>query len=214
MVYYEETENEVIKYEVKIDREKLSILRHNIVNKCSKIKHYCYETDNLPELYFFEDNDIRNYISRKTGEKKEYFEEERDVYEITYDEYQHPKLADYIDKLLQGNLKVLSKLKKYKGDSLEKDYVIELFNESKQIIMKELNKPLMNINVDDLVYEVEYLQTLQSMIKLNEKQENAISYYNAVMKCVTLTEVDRLNKDDIKRIREFQGTSYTKKNKH
>lgn len=52
------------------------------------------------------------------------------------------------------------------------------------------------------------------MIKLNEKQENAISYYNAVMKCVTLTEVDRLNKDDIKRIREFQGTSYTKKNKH
>ena len=214
MYYYEETDNEIIKYEVKIDREKLLNLRYNIVNKCSKIKHYCYETDNLPELYFFEDNDIRNYISRKTGEKKEYFEEERDVYEITYDEYQHPKLADYIDKLLQGNLKVLSKLKKYKGDSLEKDYVIELFNESKQIIMKELNKPLMNINVDDLVYEVEYLQTLQSMIKLNEKQENAISYYNAVMKCVTLTEVDRLNKDDIKRIREFQGNSYTKKNKH
>ncbi len=35
--------------------------------------------------------------------------------------------------------------------------------------MKELNKPLMNINVDDLVYEVEYFQTLQSRIKLNEK---------------------------------------------
>ena len=167
MYYYEETDNEIIKYEVKIDREKLLNLRYNIVNKCSKIKHYCYETDNLPELYFFEDNDIRNYISRKTGEKKEYFEEERDVYEITYDEYQHPKLADYIDKLLQGNLKVLSKLKKYKGDSLEKDYVIELFNESKQIIMKELNKPLMNINVDDLVYEVEYLQTCDLFFKMS-----------------------------------------------
>ena len=70
MVYYEETENEVIKYEVKIDREKLSILRHNIVNKCSKIKHYCYETDNLPELYLFENNDIRNYISRKQEKRK------------------------------------------------------------------------------------------------------------------------------------------------
>ena len=68
MYYYEETDNEIIKYEVKIDREKLLNLRYNIVNKCSKIKHYCYETDNLPELYFFEDNDIRNYISRKTGE--------------------------------------------------------------------------------------------------------------------------------------------------
>ena len=213
MVYYEETENEVIKYEVKIHREKLSILRYNIVNKCSKIKHYCYETDNLPDFYLFENNDIRNYISRKTGEKKEYFEEERDVYEVTYDEYQHPKLANYIDKLLQGNLKVLSKLKKYKGDSLEQDDVIELFNESKQIIMKELNKTLMSINVDDLVYEVEYLQTLQSRIKLNENQENAINYYNEVMACLTFIEVDRLKKDDIKRIEEFQGITYTKKNK-
>ena len=31
------------------------------------------------------------------------------------------------------------------------------------------------------------------------------------MKCITLTEVDRINKDAIKRVKEFQGTSYTKK---
>ncbi len=68
MYYYEETDNEIIKYEVKINREKLLNLRYNIVNK---IKHYCYETDNLSELSFFENNDIRNYLSRKTGEKKE-----------------------------------------------------------------------------------------------------------------------------------------------
>ncbi len=31
------------------------------------------------------------------------------------------------------------------------------------------------------------------------------------MACLTFIAVDKLNKDDIKRIKKFQGTSYTKK---
>ncbi len=104
MYYIEETDNELVKYEVKFDTERLINLREKIVDNLSVIKHEDNETDGVPFSSFFIDNDVRNYKATRTGKWKEYFEEDRPIYRIKYDIYQHPKLADYIDMILEGNI--------------------------------------------------------------------------------------------------------------
>ena len=67
------------------------------------------------------------------------------------------------------------------------------------------------MKISSLKQSINSLELLKEEIELNKNQVSDKIYYDAVMKCITLTEVDRLKKDDIKRIEEFQGISYTKK---
>ena len=55
------------------------------------------------------------------------------------------------------------------------------------------------------------LAAIQETFKLNQNQQNDMNYYNDVIDCIKLKEVDRLDKETIKRVEEFQGISYTKK---
>ena len=55
------------------------------------------------------------------------------------------------------------------------------------------------------------LAEIQKKFKLNQNQQNDMNFYNAVMDCLKLKEVDRLDKETIKRVEEFKGISYTKK---
>lgn len=214
MYYIEETDNELVKYEVKLDTERLKKLRKKIVDNLSVIKHKDYETDGVPFPSFFTDNDVRNYKATKTGEWKEYFEENRPIYRIKYDIYQHPKLADYIDMILEGNINGLIKLLAHKDSYLKEDKEYREALEDLNIeFEQELTKSPRNIdNINKITIKIKRLRNKEN--KERKKREIEMSYYNEVMNCLTLTEVDRIDKDVIRRVEEFQGTSYTKKNKH
>ena len=67
------------------------------------------------------------------------------------------------------------------------------------------------MKIASLKQSINSLELLKEEIELNKNQVSDNRYYDAVMKCITLTEVDRIDKDAIKRVKEFQGTSYTKK---
>lgn len=209
MIYFEETDNELIKYEVEINEENLIELREKIINNCSNIIHhrYQYESEldfNMPKGIYF-----KNYHSRKIEEPKDYFE----TYVIEYDEYMPTPLVNYIDYLLNGYAQIISLLKDYSLSCnpilLVKQREIEL----KATLRRCLTEPLEKIEIQALKESINSLEALKEERELNKNQVNDKIYYDDVMKCITLTEVDRMDKDTIRRVEEFQGTSYTKKNK-
>lgn len=211
MYYIEEIDNEVIKYEVKLDTEQLKYLRKEIVDNLSVIKHKDYETDGVPFSSFFTDNDVRNYEATRTGKYKEYFEEDRPIYRLKYDIYQHPKLANYIDMILEGNIKGLIKLLAHKDSYLkEEEKYRETLDDLNIEFEQELIKSSRNIdNINKLSRKIKKLRNKEYKARKNRKIE--MSYYNEVMNCLTLTEVDRIDKDTIRKVEKFQGISYTKK---
>ena len=96
MYYIEETDTEVIKYEVEIDKDNLLKLKEKIIDECSAIEHKkTNQVEGLLEPSFFEGRDIRNYKERRIG-RKEYFDgPDEDIYEIEYDEYHHTDIVRY-----------------------------------------------------------------------------------------------------------------------
>ena len=83
----------------------------------------------------------------------------------------------------------------------------------KATLRRCLTEPLEKIEIQALKESINSLEALKEERELNKNQVNDKIYYDDVMKCITLTEVDRMDKDTIRRVEEFQGTSYTKKNK-
>lgn len=214
MYYIEETDNELIKYEVELDTERLNSLKEEIIEKCSEIDHRCYESDYEPGYDFFETHHIENYHSTKTGKTKEYFVETRDIYKIEYDEYEHPLIVDYIDSLINGDTSVIPSLKSYSSFTPPLVTARESEKAVKSTLINYLNKPLEEIKIEALTQSIHALSCLKEDIIKNKNQTSVAVYYDAVMNCITLTEVDRIDKDAIRRVEEFQGISYTKKNKH
>lgn len=211
MYYIEETDNEVIKYEVTINSERLLALKEEIIENCSEISHHCYESDYELTHYYLQNHDIRDYHFTETGKKKDYFEETRDIYKIEYDEYDHPLIVDYIDILINGDTSVIPSLKNYSSFSHPLGKARESENAVKSTLIYYLNKPLEEIEIESLTQSIHTLSCLKEDIIKNINQKSVSVYYDDVMKCITLIEVDRINKDAIKRVEEFQGTSYTKK---
>lgn len=211
MYYIEETDNEVIKYEVTINSERLLALKEEIIENCSEISHHCYESDYELTHDYLQIHDIRDYHFTETGKKKDYFEETRDIYKIEYDEYDHPLIVDYIDILINGDTSVIPSLKNYSSFSHPLGKARESENAVKSTLIYYLNKPLEEIEIESLTQSIHTLSCLKEDIIKNINQKSVSVYYDDVMKCITLIEVDRINKDAIKRVEEFQGTSYTKK---
>ena len=72
MFYIEETDEEYIKYIVKINEKELLSIRKEIIDNCSEIRHYKEKIDGDYDYSFFYKNDIRKFKSKKVG-TKEYF---------------------------------------------------------------------------------------------------------------------------------------------
>lgn len=212
MTYYQEEKDEVIKYDVILNKEKLTKLRDEIIDNCSKIVHKKYESDIEPD--FFDVKRYRNYSAKKTGRVKEYYGENKDIYELEYDEYIYPKLISYIDMLLTGDFtSAYESLKVYKGEIQEESIEDDNFPEIKQCIEQELTKAEININISMLKALLNKVEEYQNNLKLNQKRKSDMNYYHEVMSCITLTEIDRITKVEVKRVENFYGRSYIKKYK-
>lgn len=208
MTYYQEEKEEVIKYDVTLNKEKLTRLRDEVINNCSKVVHREYESDIEPD--FFDVKRYRNYRAKKTGRVKEYYGEDKNIYELQYDEYIYPKLVNYIDMLLRGDFNIAyQSLKVYKGENQEEPIESNGFIEIKTSIEHELTKD--EINITKLKELLNKVEEYQNNLKLNKKRKSDMNYYQEVMSCITLTEIDRITKNEVKRVENFYGRSYIKK---
>lgn len=190
MYYYKKEGKNIVKYEVLIDKEKLTKLRFEIIEKCSYIKHINDRVIDGMRPNEFDYEHIRNYSEKYIGtiEYNDFYSMPEDEYLVEYDYYTHPPLIQLIDDLLNGNTNSIEKIRKYKEEILDKEK--DILKEQQEIIkklnnMSETNKEkqihLLNENQEKLL---EYYKEKE----LNKNQVSSNKYKNKVLSCITLNK--------------------------
>ncbi len=193
MIYFRKNDEVIEKYQVSFDKEEIEKLKKKIINNCSFIKHEEYESDYSPR---FTDEIIRNFTYTPTGKVKEYFEETRDIYRYSYDEYKPPYLVELINQLLNGNSKAIDKILNY--DISTKSTIDDRIDLANQ----EFNK----IAPEDIIKKKEKLKELEDLLKtkkLNKNQQSIDIYYNQLIGLIKFDLVDSLSISELGRIESF-----------
>ena len=193
MIYFRKNDEVIEKYQVSFDKEEIEKLKKKIINNCSFIKHEEYESDYSPR---FTDEIIRNFTYTPTGKEKEYFEETRDIYRYSYDEYKPPYLVELINQLLNGNSKAIDKILNY--DISTKSTIDDRIDLANQ----EFNK----IAPKDIIKKREKLKELEDLVKakeLNKGQQSIDAYYNQLIGLIKFDLVDSLSISELGRIESF-----------
>lgn len=193
MIYFRKNGEVIEKYQISFDKEEIEKLKKKIINNCSFIKHEEYESDYSPR---FTDEIIRNFTSIPTGKEKEYFEETRDIYRYSYDEYKPPYLVELINQLLNGNSKVIDKILNY--DISTKSTIDDRIDLANQ----EFNK----IAPENITKKKQKLKELEDLVKakeLNKGQQSIESYYNQLIGLISFNIIDSLSVSELGRIESF-----------
>lgn len=201
MICIVEEEKDIVKYEVEINREELIRIQKEMIDKCSRIIHYHYQAEGIMGAAYFKNNDIRNYTEILVGTKQYYDGSDTEIYLRDYDEYYHPLLANYVECLLNGDTSFLPEIMAYKGNT----QVTEKISNIKQAMIDELGKPLVNINLDNLVKRTDELRSLQEIEKSNKNQKNDMEYHSKVVGNIKLKEIERLDRKSVESVENFYG---------
>ena len=200
MIVFSINDDDVMKYDVIFDNEKLNKLKFEIIEKCSLIEHKDYESTVFPKMYGIMDYlKYRNYSEKKVGirEYNDFYSLPEDIYRLTYDKYNFPYLVELIDKLLSGDITVLEYIyyKRSEKELIPIDKKIEALN---SVIEKTSN--------DDTNKKIELLGQLSELIKqkeINKNQEDVDEYYKKVRKLIFFREIDTLKRAELERVLEF-----------
>lgn len=193
MIYFRKNDEVIEKYQISFDKEKIEKLKKEIINNCSFIKHEEYESDYSP---IFTNKIIRNFKYTPTGKEKEYFEETREIYRYSYDEYKPPYLVELINQLLNGNSKAIDKILNY--DISTKSTIDDRIDLANQ----EFNK----IAPEDIIKKREKLKELEDLLnekELNKNQQSIDVYYNQLVGLIKLDLIDSLPISELGRIESF-----------
>lgn len=198
MKYYNLKDDVIEKYNVTFDTKKIEKIKNEIINNCSGIVHKEYKSDYSPS---FSNNDIiRNYEERRTGDTKEYFEETRFIYEYSYDRYEPPYLVNLLNELLSGN-NVLEDILTYKVlNRLPIDIKIE-----------KKEKEIKNIDDKNTKIKIEKLNEYEKLLKLkklNENQKPLSLYYDKLISLFKFELEDTLKIKEVKRVQQFMGLNF------
>ena len=140
MLYFLKANDVIEKYQVSFNKKEIEDLKRKIIDNCSFIEHKECTSDYSPNLT---NKFIKNLTITPTGERKEYFEETRDINLYSYDEYQPPHLVELINGLLHGNPMAIDKILDY--DLSQKttiDDKISSLNEELNGIIPKSSKPI------------------------------------------------------------------------
>lgn len=193
MIYFRKNDEVIEKYQVDFDKEEIEKLKKEIINNCSFIQHEEYESDYSPR---FTDEIIRNFTYTPTGKEREYFEETRDIYRYSYDEYKPPYLVKLINQLLNGNSKAIDEILNY--DISTKSSIDDRIN----LVNQEFSK----IAPEDITKKKKKLKELEYLLKakeLNKNQQSIDAYYNQLIGLIKFDLVDSLSISELGRIESF-----------
>lgn len=154
MYYYSVDENEILKYEVSFDLEKVKELQENLFRDCSVERAGSYLCYGIPRR-----NPLTIYkkFEYEQVDVQDDFYGDRNIYQVDYVEIVKPKLYNLIDNIVAGNVEAL-----------------------KDVVMYVAKKPE-DENVRDINY---YYYTLQRMFKMRLVDTLDISIYNKVREFV------------------------------
>lgn len=193
MFYFRKNGEVIEKYQVHFDKDEIVKLKEKIINNCSFIQHRVYVSDYAP---IFTNEIIGNFTCTPTGRKKEYFEETRDLYQYSYDEYKPPYLVELINQLLNGDSKAIDNILNY--DISTKSTLDDKIN----LANKEFNK----IAPEDISKKKEKLKELEDLLKakeLNKKQQSIDLYYAQLIGLIKFDLIDLLPINELVKIETF-----------
>ena len=127
MTYYEVENEEVVKYEVILNREELEKIKQKIKKSHTEVTHVVKNSTAEPEI---EPGQTIKNLQKKylltfpvtLGPKKE-----REVYEFQYDSYIEPRLVFLIDSLLEGNTNVIQEMNQFLQTQKKKDWKLSSY---------------------------------------------------------------------------------------
>lgn len=201
MLYFKINNNKIEKYQVIFDKEKIAKLKEKIITNCSLIEHKEYESVSNPN--FNDDSIIKNF-QRKTIGEKEYFEETKDIYHFSYDEYIPPYLVKLIDRLLKNDSKVIEEILNYQISEVSIDERINLANQE-----------FMKIDAENIAEKKAKLKELENLLKLkelNKNQQPINLYYIQLIKLMNFKFIDEMSLDKINKVELFLERKLIKKN--
>ena len=193
MFYFRKNGEVIEKYQVHFDKDEIVKLKEKIINNCSFIQHRVYVSDYAP---IFTNEIIGNFTCTPTGRKKEYFEETRDLYQYSYDEYKPPYLVELINQFLNGDSKAIDNILNY--DISTKSTLDDKIN----LANKEFNK----IAPEDISKKKEKLKELEDLLKakeLNKKQQSIDLYYAQLIGLIKFDLIDLLPINELVKIETF-----------
>ncbi len=195
MYYFLKNDEIIEKYLISFNKEKIEQLKEKIIDECSFIEHKEISSDYFPT--FSDKKLIRNLKEIKVG-NKEYFEETRDVYLYSFDQYEPPYLVKLIDRLLNNDEKCISEILNY--DIYTKKSIDDK--------IKLANQELMEINAEDIYQKKIKLKELEDLVKskeLNKEQRSIEPYHKQLIGLVKFDLVDSMSIDDLNRAIFFLG---------
>ncbi len=215
MIYFKELENVINKYEVSVDQDELKILKEEIIEKCSYIRHKTVVGCVDPNYFRIKNGKVKN-VETKTKYRIESRDslqyEDYDEYEFEYDEYEYPYLVSIIDGLLADDGDEIDNLYFPKDDIREKildayrkkDYLTNTTNILKHLTKIEKNDFISN----KILLEKHKLETLENYyekeIKLNLAQHDSVVYYDKVIACLKFELLASITKEEINTLSEFK----------
>ena len=188
MFYFKKNNDVIEKYKVNFNREEVEKLKIQIIDNCSLTLHKEYRSTYYPK--FTDESLIRNFHSICIGEK-EYFEETKDVYLFSYDEYKPPYLTILIDRLLKLDSSAIDEILNY-------DLSFYLSIDDK---IKLACQEFAQIEDEDIILKKEKLKELEDL--LINKDNNLVLYYNRLIKLINFELVDSILISDLKRVESF-----------
>ena len=193
MFYFRKNGEVIEKYQVHFDKDEIVKLKEKIINNCSFIEHKVYVSDYEPR---FTNEIIRNFTCTPTRRKKEYFEETRELYQYSYDEYKPPYLVELINQFLNGDSKAIDNILNYNiSPKSTLDDRINLENqEFSKIAPEDINK------------KKEKLKELEDLLKtreLNKNQQSIDLYYAQLIGLIKFDLIDSLSISELVKIESF-----------
>lgn len=150
MYYYIVDANEILKYEVSFDLEKVKELQKKLLRDCSIERagsYLCYGIPRRNPLTIY-----NKFEYKQVGVQDDFYGD-RDIYQVDYVEIVKPKLYNLIDEIIAGDVEAL-----------------------KDVVMYVAKKPD-DENTRDINY---YYYTLQRMFKMRLVETLDYSIYNKV----------------------------------
>lgn len=193
MIYYKQNNECIEKYNITFDEEKLSRLKEVIIKECSFIEHKVV-TSEYGAGYKYESL-VKNLSYKKVGEH-EYWEETRDIYRYTYDEYIPPRLVFLIDSLLKEYPSSIDEIFNY---NINEDIS---FDQRVKKATEEFNK----IDINSIYEKKEKLKEIDNLLKakeLNKDQKSIEPYYQELISLIHFELVDKLLVNDIYKVETF-----------
>ena len=198
MFYYKQGKKEVKKYYFSFDKKVLEEFKKEVIDRCSEITHYEYDSDKFPERREY--SEIRNFRYEVIGAKESddgYYTKDY-IYHIGFDEYKYPYLVCLLDRLLIHNdFNAIDEI--FRGS---KNETFVPFKDRINIVSNELDA-IENTDIANKRAKLEELQALINAAKLNETQEPISDYYNELKSIMNIKYLGSLSYDVIDQVSEF-----------